>query len=178
MASNKLSKQEQLVMTADKVSALWMDFRKSLQSGFLSREITPADEQHFLEIKSNLSRLQRLMSQRLPEGVHYGSKRMTQIMSQAVSIAALREMPLNDKKSLYQLWHDANIALESVRGVIDVIVDGFPVTIQATTQVRSGNIKQEMSGSKGKKKSKAGPIAVLVVIVVAAAAWWYYKNNM
>lgn len=178
MATKKPSKTEMLIESADQVSALWMDFRKCLQKAFSNQEVTHAEEQHFLEVKSNLSRLQRVLSQRLPDGIHYGAKRMTGIMGQAVSIAALREMPLPDKKSLYRQWHETNIAIESVRGIVDVIHEGYPVTLQSSVQVRSGNIKAELGGGKAKKKKKSSTaLAAVVLIVIAAAVWWYMTNN-
>ncbi len=167
----KPTKTEELVSAASKVASLWMDFRKGFQRALGAKEITNQDEQHFLEIKSHLSRLQRILAQRLPEGFKYGSKRMTEIMGQTISISALREMPPSDRRSIYQQWHEAYIALENLQGILDVMEEGFPVKFEVA-QAKSGNIKKDLAAKEDKKSG--GGVKILAVIIIAAVGYYLY----
>jgi hypothetical protein len=170
----KPSKNEELVEVAKQVAALWMDFRNNLRKAFSSQEIAPEEDRHFLDVKSHLSRLQRVLSQRLPEGSRWGSKRMTELMQQSISIATLRDMPMQDKKTLYEQWHGAYISLENLLGVLDVILEGYPVNFQATEK-KSGNIKAQMNKERqGKAKKASGSVGlVLISLVLIGIAVWY-----
>ena len=170
----KLTQNEELVDVAKQVASLWMDFRANFRRAFSAQEITAEEERHFLDVKSQLSRSQRILSQRLPEGFRWGSKRMTGLMQQCISIAALREMPMADKKALYEEWHGAYISLENLLGVLDVRIDGYPVSFH-TANPKSGNIKEQMKKDRqGKaRKSQSGPAVVLLALILIAAAAWY-----
>lgn len=176
MAENPktLNKNEETVEVAKQVAALWMDFRNNFRRAFSSQEITAEEERSFLEVKSHLSRLQRVLTQRLPDGFRWGSKVMSELMQQCISIAALREMPMHDKKGLYEQWHGAYISLENLLGVLDVLVEGYPVTFQATVQ-KSGNIKAQMTKEReGKaKKGTGGAVAAVLLLLLAAGVIWY-----
>jgi len=174
----KPTKTEELVSAAENVVSLWVEFRKCFRRAFGSHEITPQEEQHFLEIKSNLSRLQRVLAQRLPEGFKYGSKGITELMAQCVSIASLRELPVNDKKGLYLEWHKAFISLQNLRGILDMMEEGHHIAFE-TTQAKSGNLKQDMKGGgkkKGEGMAKLGK-AVVSIAVIGAVAWFLFMKK-
>lgn len=171
----KPSKNEELVEITKQVAALWMDFRNNFRRAFSSQEITPEEERGFLDVKSHLSRLQRILTQRLPEGFRWGSKRMSDLMQQCISIGALREMAMQDKKSLYEQWHGAYISLENLLGVLEILVEGYPVNFQVVVQ-KSGNIKAQMTKEREAKakKSKSGAAAALLLLGIVAGAVWYF----
>jgi hypothetical protein len=174
----KPTKTEELVSSAENVISLWVEFRKCFRRAFGSHEITPQEEQHFLEIKSNLSRLQRVLAQRLPEGFKYGSKGITELMAQCVSIASLRELPANDKKGLYQEWHKAFISLQNLRGILDMMEEGHHITFE-TTQAKSGNLKKDMRGGD---KKEVGAMAkygktVVTIAIIGAVVWFLYTKS-
>jgi hypothetical protein len=174
----KPSKTDELVSAAENVVSLWVEFRKCFRRAFGSHEITSEEEQHFLEIKSNLSRLQRVLAQRLPEGFKHGSKGITELMAQCVSIASLRELPVNDKKGLYQEWHKAFISLQNLRGILDMMEEGHHIDFE-TTKAKSGNLKQDMGGGKKKQSGFAAKYGktIVVLAVIGAAAWYFYTKK-
>lgn len=173
----KISKTAALIDSAKQIGALWMEFRKCFQIACGNQPITSQNEQMFLQIKSDLSRTQRSLAQRLPAGFKYGSKRMTGIMAQSISIAALRELPVADKKGLYQEWHAAYIALENLRGVLSVMDEGYHIQFEAI-QASGGSLKDKMTGSsKKEKKSGTNPLVILFILVLIGGAIWYFTKK-
>ena len=65
MAKKKLSKTEEITEAADKVVAFWMDYRKFFRKAFVTQAITAEEEQGFLKTKSEVTRMQRVLHQRL-----------------------------------------------------------------------------------------------------------------
>lgn len=175
----KKSKTEELCEATDKVIAQWLEMRTTFRSS-LDLEEVPADLEHqFLELKSQIARLQRFISQRLPENYRFGSSHMSDLMSQVVSLQAFREMPEQDKKNLYADWHESFIMLQQLRGVIDVMLEGFPVTFEAAKR-SSGNIKKDFQSDLKRKKplmqTQAGTlIKVVVALAALAGAFWYMR---
>jgi len=173
----KASKYDELLAAANGVSALWMEFRKHLRKSFGAQEIQMAEEQRFLEVKSELSRLQRFLAQKLPEGLQYGSKDVSEVMMASVSIGTVRDLPAVDKKNLYQRWHDCYIGLQRLLGVLDVLRDGYPVQFH-TAKVRSSNVKESIGLVQRKKNpTKKVLTAAIVLIVIAAAAFFYMSSQ-
>jgi hypothetical protein len=175
----KRSKQEikndELMETAGKIAMHWSEFRKTIRRAFANQPVGANEEQHFLELKSNLARLQRIMAQRLPEGFRYGAKGMTELMAQAISISSLREMPTPDKKAIYGRWHQVHISLQHLLGMLDLLGEGYPVKFEAA-KAKSGNIKEDIGLTGDNKKSgdaKKKAILVVVLIAAAGAAVWY-----
>jgi hypothetical protein len=168
----KPSKHDELVRMGARVADLWMEFRKHFRLAYVKRPIARAEEQMFLDIKSEMARLQRALAHNLPEGFRYGSKRITDIMAQSISISALRDLPSADKKALYQRWHEAYIALQNLLGTLDILQEGYPVRFQVA-KARTGNVKADLAGPAKKKHNVKNVLAGMVAIaIVAAFIWW------
>ncbi len=170
-------KHDEILDAANQVVALWMEFRQLFRMGFTKNPIEDQHEKRFLQIKSELARSQRVLSQRLPEGFRYGARRINDIMTQAISIGAVRDLPMPDKKKLYANWHAAYIALQNLLGVLDVINDGYHINFE-TVHTPTGNVKQSLTGAGGGKKAeKKSKVGIVVVVIVIAAAVWYFMKK-
>jgi hypothetical protein len=169
-------KNDELIETASRISALWMDFRKTIRRAFANQPTGMNDEQQFLELKSHLARLQRIMAQRLPEGFRYGAKNMSELMAQAISMSSLREMPPPDKKAIYGRWHQVHVSLQHLLGILDLLGEGCVVKFE-TTKARSGNIKEDigLTGGSKKKGDTKKKVLVLLLLAAAGAAVYYVK---
>ncbi|MBN1867978.1 hypothetical protein JW916_11880 [Candidatus Sumerlaeota bacterium] len=176
MGKKKTEKYRDLVEAATGVSSLWLEFRKCLRRAFTPGEVPVEEEQKFLEIKSNLARLQRVLSQNLPEGFKYGSKRIAQIMSQAVSIGTVQDLPANDKMTLYNRWHDCYISLQNLVGILDVLNDGYPVRFE-TVHAKSDNLKERLGAVSTTKKKDQKSLVVGVVVVAAIVVAFVLKSR-
>lgn len=172
MAKQKESKWDPVLDTANNLNSLWMEFRKSLRKAFSPQEIQTAEEQQFLEVKSELSRAQRSLGQSLPEGSHYSGKAISDLMGQCVSIGNIRELPPTDKKSLYDRWHECYIGIQRLVGTLEIMRQGYPVEFKVA-KTKTGNVKADIRSSGGKKKSNVAKNLVALVIVAAIVAGAY-----
>lgn len=171
------SKYDEVIEVANSVASLWMEFRKYLRKSFSPQEVQSEDEMRFLEVKSELARLQRFLAQKLPEGLQYGAKGITDTMASSISIGTLRDLPAADKKNLYDRWHESYINLQRLQGVLDVLHDGYTVHF-AVAKARSTNVKESIAGAKGKKDNKKKVITVAVLLIVIAIAAVMYMSRM
>ena len=60
------SKYDDSLEAANSVASLWMEFRKHLRKSFTAQDIQSEEEIRFLEVKSELARLQRFLAQKTP----------------------------------------------------------------------------------------------------------------
>ncbi len=174
----KATKETVLFDTANEISSLWMEFRKYVRFAFSNKPVDREKEQEFLSLKSDLSRLQRILGQRLPDGFRYGSRGMSDLMGQAISLVSLRELPLADKKGIYARWHDAHIKLQHMLGILDVMAEGHQVAFE-TVKAKTGNLKQDIGLIKEQKKSnvKKVVVALLIIAAVGGALYWVITNS-
>ncbi len=177
----KKNKTQELAEATDKVIGLWLKLRSIFRKTVEQKEIEPEDEHNFLELKSHVARLQRFIGLRLPENYKFGSSNISDLMKQVVSLQALSDQPEQDKSELYNKWHQSYIMLQQLRGVIDVMLEGFPVTFEGVRR-SSGNIKQDLQGDRGKsgkkaqKASKNLVTAVVSILVVGAVGYYLFKK--
>jgi hypothetical protein len=116
---------------------------------------TQAEENRRPSPQERQARYQRILGQRVPAGFKYGHKRITDIMAKSISIAALREQPLQDKKNLYAQWHESYVALQNLLGVLDIMREGFPVKFETATVKKTGNVKATWRRVPARKKAAA-----------------------
>jgi hypothetical protein len=171
---DKPTKYRPLLEASQRVGVLWQDFRKCYAKAYSSQEITRDTEQRFLEVKSELARLLRLLSRQLPEGAQYGAKDIGELMAQCVSVGSIQDLPLNDKKALYEKWHQSHIQIKRLEGALEVMDSGFPVHFRVK-KAGSGNIKGDLAGPAKKQKSNKATV-VVVIIIIAAAAYYFTRS--
>ncbi len=175
----KQNKTQELAEATDKVIGLWLKMRSVFRQTAEKDQPEAEEEHNFLELKSQIARLQRFIGLRLPENYKFGSSRMSDLMGQVVSLQALSDLPEPDRSSLYNEWHESYIMLQQLRGVIDVMLEGFPVTFEGVKR-SSGNIKQDLQGGSGRSKKNAQQVmknlftAVVAILVIGAVGYYLY----
>ena len=172
--AKKQTPEEKMIETGTRLSALWMEFRKHFRRAFGKQEIPAPEEQRFLQLKSEITRVQRVLAQNVPAGLDYGLKTINNLMTQAISIETLRDMPMNDKKSLYEEWHQAYIRIQNMLGVLDVMAEGHQVHF-AQKRSQSANIKESIGAvedEKGSGKMKKIVIGLVIAGAVGYAVWY------
>lgn len=168
-----VEQNQELFNAAKQTEANWLEYRKFMRRAFGRQPITQQDEQKFLDLKSNLTRLQRVLAQRLPEGFRYGSKNMHDLMAQTISLSGIREVPMADKKGLYVQWHKAHINMQHMLGILDVMAEGHEVKFE-TVKAKSGNLKEDIGLDTGKKKDNKKKMVTVLLLAGAAAAVYYF----
>jgi hypothetical protein len=177
--TKEAQQRDELLRAATEVADMWMEFRKFVRSAFGNKPINRDDEQAFLGLKSNLARLQRILGQRLPEGFHFGSRGMSELMGQSISMNTLRDLPLADKKGIYSRWHDAHIKIQHLLGILDLMAEGHNVVFE-TVKAKTGNLKQDIGltgGKKKKKMSKGAVFATILAVAVVVVVVYYMMNS-
>ena len=173
----KVSKFKEVLDLGLGVVDLWMDFRKSFRKALSGQEVERQDEQHFLQVKSDLARNQRALAQKLPEGLQYGSGDITELMGQSVSISNISDLPPVDKKNLYDRWHKVYIALQRMVGVLELLDQGYHIQFKKA-KARSQNVKANLAANGADKKKKSSAAVIVVTIVVIVAVGYYLGKNV
>jgi len=135
----------------------WISFRRFMNKAFSDSEIAPDEEPSFLEVKSNVARNIRTITERSKSfpGLDAGDKIIRDMLTKCVSVAHLRALPPADQKVLLKEWHQSFIRLSRSVGALKFLSDGY--------------LPDSMSGKKKKKKGGA-PKGVVIGGVVAALA--------
>ncbi len=169
--------RELLLKEAKQLLSCWLRIREFLLMAFQNDPITPEQEKTFLELKSETARSQRVVAQKIQEDLKFGSDKITDFLRQAISIAHLRSLPMNDKRLLVSVWHVGSVMLHRAVGALEFIAEtnieikrskGGPRGIKA--------IKSEAAGIA--KKSKLPMIAGIIVIVAVIGGVVYFLMNM
>ncbi len=156
----------------------WIVFKRHFLKAFTQDPISPEEEQEFLEVKSQISKISRVLNERLKD-LGFDGEKISNILRQCISVGQLRAMPVPDRRNLYKEWHAIYINLNRVLGATEFVGQGWvPAVIDAKTDTSIASIKSRLAkGEKGKRKGKVGIIVAVVVLVAAAAAVAYFLNQ-
>jgi hypothetical protein len=156
--------------TAENVSLVqsvlekWVTLKSYLMKGFEEGEIPIDDESHFLEIKSDVTRSIRALSERLGETkLDYGDK-----IVRDVSVNHVQGLPIADKRQLLKDWHRAFIMMSRTSGALAFLAEGYTPKAPKKT-----GAKKSADGG-GAKKFAIGA----VVVAALGAGVWYYLTQM
>jgi hypothetical protein len=147
----------------------WLVFKRHFLKAFTQEPISPEDEQEFLEVKSQVNKNSRLLSQRLKE-VGYEGDKISNVLRQCISVAQLRAMPIPDRRGLYKEWHAIFVKLNQVDGALEFMARGWvPRALDRQTGTSISDIKRMGGGAAKRKKKTLKVVIVLVVLVLAGA---------
>jgi hypothetical protein len=171
------SPQEVALTEAQNLIQLWLRTKHFYAKANTEEPVTREDEQQFLETKSHISRLQRVLGAKMPPGVTFGADRMQDLLRQSISIGHLRNLPKSDKQQLMQTWHQVFIYLSRAAGALQFMVEGY--IPQQRAKAGSGTNIKEMKKAAGDKQAKPNPLATgkfwFVVLLLAGAAFGVWR---
>ncbi|MCX7626175.1 MAG: hypothetical protein N2Z21_08195 [Candidatus Sumerlaeaceae bacterium] len=172
MAKDKPKQQTQAELALQDAQALleiWLRIKAFFVKAASEEEITPEDERNFLDLKSEVQRLQRLLKNKMVAGLSFGEQRMQDLLKQSISIKHLRELPKMDRQLLVNSWHFVFVHLARAVGALQFIVEGYRPSAQAAKTGGGPNISELKGGAagegKGKKKERA-PIGKYILVIV------------
>jgi hypothetical protein len=116
---------EQLDDGAKKLLELWMNIKLAFIAAFGSREITREHETMYLNLKSDVSRIYRVMSEKLPKGLLFEGEKMIEMLKNAMTLEAMRGFPASERQNYYKMWHNIYIRLTRTLGALDVMKAGY-----------------------------------------------------
>lgn len=123
-----MKKAQVLEVAALSQSALeqWLGFKRFFLKSFTQEPIETEDETAFLEVKSQIARSLRSLSERINEREFYfGGDKAGTLMRQAVSVAHLRSLPAADRRTLYKDWHTIFVHLSRTVGAFKFLSEGY-----------------------------------------------------
>ena len=80
---------------------IWMRIKLAIQKAFGKGAITRELEQAFLKLKSDLSRLYRVIGDRLPKELQFDGNEMIEMMKSATTMQNLHSLPLEEKRKVF-----------------------------------------------------------------------------
>jgi hypothetical protein len=175
--------QELALADAQHLMQLWMKTKMFLMRALAEDAITRDEEQSFLETKSEISKYQRTLGQKLPANISYAGDRMQEMLRQSISIGHLRGLPRPDKQHLLINWHHVFIHLARAVGALQLLVEGYVPAIKQKTGSGSSlaELKKGVGGGAGSKPAK-GPNPILqpklwiALALIGAAAYVLWKR--
>lgn len=161
---------------AQSLLQLWLKVKAFLIKSQSEQPVSPEEEQIFLETKSDVSRMQRLLATKVPTDIGYGADKITDLLKQSISINHLRALPKNDRTTLMNNWHAAFVLISRAVGALQFISEGY--THVAKVKGASGNISEMKKAAATQTEEKGGllksPLVYVIVIAAAAAGYYFF----
>lgn len=123
-----LNDQKEVLETQHAVKAVlenWMRIKLAFQKAFSQGPITKDHETAFLKLKSELSRANRQLSERLPTNLGYDSAQMMDLMKNATTLQSLHSLPPQERRNVLAQWHRIYIQLNRSLGALEVVGEGY-----------------------------------------------------
>jgi hypothetical protein len=116
---------EELHESSKKLLGLWMQIKLVFLKSFGSGELTPGHEHAYLQLKSDISRINRAVSERLTAGLKFDSEKLMEMLKNAITMEHLRNQPSNEKQNIYAMWHRIYIKLTRTLGALEIMQAGY-----------------------------------------------------
>ena len=153
---------------------LWLKFRKYYLKAFITEPISREEEHDFLEIKSEIAKYHRVLSEEVHENLYFAGDKIIELLRKSISVAHLRALPLVDKNLHYKMWHYIFIHLGRTLGAYQFFTEGYlpPKRTSKRDELVTISKLKGMAGSEGgikKRKMAAGGQILKVVVSLVGA---------
>lgn len=153
---------------------LWLKFRKYYLKAFTTEPISREEEHDFLEIKSEIAKYHRVLSEEVHENLYFAGDKIIELLRKSISVAHLRALPLVDKNLYYKMWHYIFIHLGRTLGAYQFFSEGYVPQKRASKRDELVTISKlkGMAGTEGevKKHKVAGGAQILKVFASLVGA--------
>lgn len=108
-----------------KLLEAWMRIKLIFQKAFGEGPITPEHENVYLQLKSEVSRLYRLVSDRLPRGLAFDGDKMMEMLKNAMTMEHLNNQSAGERQTYYSNWHRIYLKITRALGALEVMKSGY-----------------------------------------------------
>ncbi len=108
-----------------KLLEAWMRIKLIFQKAFGEGPITPEHENAYLQLKSEVSRLYRLVSDRLPRGLAFDGDKMMEMLKNAMTMEHLSNQSAAERQTYYSTWHRIYLKITRALGALEVMKSGY-----------------------------------------------------
>jgi hypothetical protein len=116
---------EELSESIKKLVESWMRIKLVFIKAFGNYALTREQENAYLQLKSDLSRIFRGVTTRLPSGLQFEGEKMIEMLKNAITMEHLRSQPPEEKQAFFRTWHQVYIRLVRTQGALGVIKAGY-----------------------------------------------------
>lgn len=116
---------DQLTDSVKKLLELWMRTKLVITRAFSTEAITRDHETAFLQLKSDISRIYRGASSRLPSGLKFEGDKMIELLKNAMTMEHLSNQPPIEKQAIFQRWYTVYIRMTRTFGALEVMKAGY-----------------------------------------------------
>ena len=149
---------------------LWNTIKGYLLMAFTNEPISPDVEGNFLDVKSHTSKYLRVVAEKIDaHQFRYDPEKISLLLRQSISVTHLRSLPIADRKTLFDLWHEVYVHLSQVLGAFLFIMEGYQPPKKEKKITSIASLKKGASGTRKKESSIGKLIAALLLLFVAAA---------
>ena len=108
-----------------KLLEYWMRAKLVFLKAFGKEAVVPEHESAYLQLKSEISRIYRLIADKLPTGLLFDGDKMIEMLKNAMTMEHLHQQPASERQSIYRLWHLVYIKLTRTLGALEVMKSGY-----------------------------------------------------
>ncbi|MCE5230782.1 hypothetical protein LLG95_14490 [bacterium] len=116
---------EHLHESIKKLLEAWMRIKLIFQKAFGEGPITPEHENAYLQLKSEVSRLYRMVSDRLPRGLAFEGDKMMEMLKNAMTMEHLSNQGAAERQNYYAGWHRIYLKITRALGALEVMKSGY-----------------------------------------------------
>lgn len=157
----------------------WLKFKKYLMKSFTQEPLSEDEEGDFLEVKSIISRYQRMVGEKVKDTFYYGPEKIQTLTRQCISVGHLRSLPLPDRRNLLVEWHSVYVIITRLAGAFNFMKEGYIPKAKAKAGTSIASVKAGASGAdKDKKGMNFGAFmkyAVFAAIFIGAIVFLLKK---
>jgi hypothetical protein len=150
-----LNDQKEVLELQQAVRAMlenWMRIKLAFQKAFSQGPILKEHEDAFLKLKSELSRANRQISERLPTNLGFDGPQMVDMMKNATTMQSLHALPPQVRRDILAQWHRIYILLNRSLGALEVVGEGYHPALHRgkllTDSARTAGGKRSLVKSK------------------------------
>lgn len=130
----------------------WMRLRLAFQRAFSKGPIARDHENAFLQLKSELARLNRIFQEQLPQTISYGSEDVADMMKNTTTLQQLHSLPPHERVNIFTQWHKIYVKINRMLGALDMINEGYYPALHRNLLMIEKRLPASAKTKKAKKK--------------------------
>lgn len=108
-----------------KLLEMWMKTKLVFTKAFGEEEISREHETGFLNLKSEITRIYRTLSDKLPPGLRFDGDKAMDLLKNAMSMEHLQKLPPSERQNIFKIWHAVYIRLTRTLGALETMQQGY-----------------------------------------------------
>jgi hypothetical protein len=108
-----------------KLLEIWMRIKLVFLKAFSDAQVQSEQEKAYLQLKTEISRLYKKVSEELPGGMRFDGDKMMESLKSAMTMDHLKNLPANERQKLLSIWHACYLKLSRTLGALEIMNAGY-----------------------------------------------------